>query len=511
MRDPSESLSWDLAPVIGLLHTLSPFQDVDHDSRTTYKIAVPTPLDATTSHNNEKVELGNFNKIFEYLQDSSSKSINTITASETPLASSLEQGNNVKWQDDVDAADLEDNVDSTPIAENCAPARTQKRLAQRIKAKRKKRELAATEAPKGEQPPVETDTASGDDTPVETPASPSKLSSNRKAVIQQLLFPSQERHTPNQEKILQPPTVERVTPRKEWPVSNPFSLTPVITRFLKQEIRPLDDLSVERRRRDLINHLSKRFPYEKKYLVKAGVTNPAFSAHNVIPEGIHVFVDISNITIGFHDRLKVTRDISLDQKVRRVPIDFFNFSLILERGRPAAKRVLVGSDQFPHIDQARSLGYETNILERVHKAKALKKNDRLADQTPAKNGNTTSGGASSGSETNTLGPAKWVEQAVDEILHLKILESIVDADKPGTIVLATGDAAMAEYSGGFLRMVERALSKGWVVELASFSAGLSSMYKRHVFRNQWGPMFKIIELDDVVEYMLDVDTIRKLS
>ena len=48
---------------------------------------------------------------------------------------------------------------------------------------------------------------------------------------------------------------------------------------------------------------------------------------------------------------------------------FHNFSLVLERGRPAAKRVLVGSDKFPVIQQAKAIGYETNILERVHKAK----------------------------------------------------------------------------------------------------------------------------------------------
>ena len=189
-------------------------------------------------------------------------------------------------------------------------------------------------------------------------------------------------------------------------------------------------------------------------------------------------------------------------------MDFLNLSLVLERGRPAAKRVLVGSDQFPHIDQARTLGYETNILERVHKAKALKKDRRT---TPRKNGNgyTTSGCASSGSETNTaMGPAKWVEQAVDEILHLKILESIVDADQPGTIILATGDAAIAEYSGGFLRMVERALSKGWSVEIVAFTAGLSSMYRSYKFRNQWGPLFKIVELDKFAEFFLDVDAIR---
>ena len=102
----------------------------------------------------------------------------------------------------------------------------------------------------------------------------------------------------------------------------------------------------------------------------------------------------------------------------------------------------------------------------------------------------------------TYGPEKWVEQAVDEILHLKILESIVDARKPSTIVLATGDAAEAEYSEGFLKMVERALEKMWKVELVSFKHNTSGAYRRKEFRSKWGESFKTIELDEFVEELL---------
>lgn len=201
--------------------------------------------------------------------------------------------------------------------------------------------------------------------------------------------------------------------------------------------------------------------------------------------------------IGFHDALKLARGLSITTRIRRQPISFHNLSLILERGRPAAKRVLVGSDNFPAITEAKLIGYETNILERVHKAKEL-----TPRQKKFRNANGTSG-QSSGSETNaTHAPEKWVEQAVDEILHLKILESIVDAREPSTIVLATGDAAEAEYSQGFLKMVERALEKGWKVELVSFKHNTSGAYKRKDFRTRWAQQFKIIELDEYVEELL---------
>lgn len=203
--------------------------------------------------------------------------------------------------------------------------------------------------------------------------------------------------------------------------------------------------------------------------------------------------------IGFHDCLKIARGIPVAEKIRRIPMSFHNFSIVLERGRPAARRVLAGSDRYSAIDEAKALGYELNILERVHKAK-----QPTPRQKRIRNDLTTTG-ASSGSETNpwTPAPEKWVEQAVDEILHLKILESIIDAEKPATIVLATGDAAEAEYSAGFMKMVERALLKGWMVELVSFKLNTSGMYKRKEFRAQWGPRFKWIRLDTYVEQLLE--------
>ena len=203
--------------------------------------------------------------------------------------------------------------------------------------------------------------------------------------------------------------------------------------------------------------------------------------------------------IGFHDSLKLSRGMSITSRIRRQPISFHNLSIVLERGRPTTKRVLVGSDNFPAIQEAKTLGYETNILDRVHKAREL-----TPRQKKYQNAN---GAASSGSETTAAvyAPEKWVEQAVDEILHLKILESVVDADKPSTIVLASGDAAEAEYSQGFLKMVERALGKGWSIELCSFKKNISGSYRKKEFRAKWALQFKIIELDEFVEELLGVE------
>ena len=214
--------------------------------------------------------------------------------------------------------------------------------------------------------------------------------------------------------------------------------------------------------------------------------------------------------IGFHDALKLSRGQPLHLRMRRQPLSFHNLSLILERGRPAAKRILVGSDNFPAIEEAKQIGYETNILDRVHKAKEL--TPRQKKHVNGTRASTTQSGTGSGSETTAAvaaatqyAPEKWVEQAVDEILHLKMMESIIDASEPAIMVLATGDAAEAEYSGGFLKMVERALAKGWRVELASFRHNTSWAYKKKEFRGKWGEKFGIVELDDFVEVLLGVE------
>jgi hypothetical protein len=208
----------------------------------------------------------------------------------------------------------------------------------------------------------------------------------------------------------------------------------------------------------------------------------------------------SQIIVGFHDSVKVSRNIPLSTRIRRIHMSFANLALIMERGREAAKRVLVGSDRLPSTEEAERLGYEANILERVHKVKVTSphRNHKLR-----KNPGSSSQGAFSGPETVAASGERWVEQGVDEILHLKILESILDTAQPATIVLATGDAAAAEFSGGFMKMVERGLQRGWDVEVVSFSQGTSYAYRKKEFRDRWGDQFKLIELDPYLEELFE--------
>lgn len=137
----------------------------------------------------------------------------------------------------------------------------------------------------------------------------------------------------------------------------------------------------------------------------------------------------------------------------------------------------------PVVLEARAIGYEVCILEKVEKERPSRYS------------------SSSGSETPQKKRLRKVEQGVDEIIHLKILESVLDFP-PSTVVLASGDAAVGEYSPGFFRAVERCLERGWKVELASFKPSLSWVYSKKPFLKQWGSAFTLVLLDDFVEELL---------
>lgn len=488
---------WDLGAAISLLNVLplSQFRPaVDDQPRAPndeFKQQELVPSDS-------KPSLGDFNVLWDYLDrprvvqellqsvDSDGHNILAAELDAEPLKG-------VRWRDELDGADLEDNVEAAQFA-SAASLATQKRAARRARAKGKAASFAAE---RGGATDTATDVESGNE------LESLRRSPDRRAVIASLLGRPrpEDRDTGSPPTSPSPSKAEFRTPAKKLDFSSPFLWqAPTLKSPSKQTVVPQDGFTPQERKSALITKLIQDHTSEKRFLKNPGLPEPAFTPLNTSAKGIHVFVDISNITIGFHDCLKLSRGISLAIHIRRVPMSFHNFSLVLERGRPAAKRVLVGSDKIAAIQQARIIGYETNILERVHKAKEPTPRQKKFRSVGANSGNDYT----SGSETPAVSaPEKWVEQAVDEILHLKILESLIDAEKPATIVLATGDAAEAEYSGGFMKMVERALHKGWMVELVSFKLNTSSAYKRYEFRTRWGPMFKWIQLDDYVEDMID--------
>ena len=292
--------------------------------------------------------------------------------------------------------------------------------------------------------------------------------------------------------------------------------------IVRRCIEPLDaSLSSDDRNWSLLLKLMRHFPEDRKYILAP----LQLTTNSMQATGIHVFIDASNILIGYHEHLKRARGIPEHARVPRVYPSFYALALLLERRRSVAKRILCGSNpDVAPFDEARKVGYETNIFEKVHKIREMtERQKRFAhrDLNAHANGHSSGNGSESatggsGSGGNSLLPAahpRWVEQGVDELLHLKMLESIVDGKAPGagnaqvprpTMVVATGDAAEAEYSSGFLKMIHRALEHGWEVEVAAWSANISMEYWNLERSRQWKGRFRVIKLDDFAEELFPV-------
>lgn len=308
--------------------------------------------------------------------------------------------------------------------------------------------------------------------------------------------------------LLRPPHVKPViVPGVKQPIAIPNTKGLPVIPNVKQ---PLLSRSREDRDFQLLTKLMSDFPEDRRWLLSP----MRLTSDQMSPQGLHVFVDASNILFGFRDMLKKTPGCTL-----KYGMSFDCLALLMERRRPVAKRVYAGSTRESDVALpaekfavlAGDVGYQVDIYEQVYKVredskrkeffkKANKYGWAKAMQMRDENG---SDSETSPSPTALPSAPKWVEQGVDESIHLKMCQSIIDAEVPSTIVLATGDGAAAEYSDGFLANVERALKKGWKVELVSWKQALNRGYTNKKFRAKWGDSFRIIELDAYLHSVMD--------
>lgn len=203
----------------------------------------------------------------------------------------------------------------------------------------------------------------------------------------------------------------------------------------------------------------------------------------IADNGIHVFVDMSNIIIGFQKALRAR--FGLPESSRFVPLPQMNlvfFHELLTRDR-YAEWLNVGCSVRPNrneptfVQELKDLGYRVDLR------------NRRPEQSGADNHNTFEAGG-----------FRYVEDMVDETLQIRISESVMQYfEEPGTLVIATGDARPAKYSDGFLTQAQRALKMGWSVEVVSWKASLSSAWTTLLKDQSIGSRFRIIELDQFLD------------
>lgn len=232
----------------------------------------------------------------------------------------------------------------------------------------------------------------------------------------------------------------------------------------------------------------------------------------------HVFIDYSNILIGFTTYLR--RHPHLVTNTRPKHMSHAALAIILERGRPITRRALAASSPlYQPMDSAEQLGYDVRVYARVPDTGDGADRARHSDGTKGKGKHFTKGhshrasggGTSTESEPGSHAPGatrpaqtriRYREQGVDELLQLKLHQAIadVDADAPpkgSTIVLATGDGNVGQFNEeGFLGCVRTALKKGWRVELYAWEGGLSRAWAREFGDGgPWADKFRIVPMD----------------
>ncbi|KAI0266346.1 hypothetical protein BC834DRAFT_842991 [Gloeopeniophorella convolvens] len=289
-------------------------------------------------------------------------------------------------------------------------------------------------------------------------------------------------------------------------------------------------------------------------LLSVVLTNESFqssSAEFIDPRGptprpgqplVHVFVDYSNILIGFLTYLRRHPHHLASTKSRQM--SHAALALILERGRSVSRRVLAASSPlYQPMDTAAQLGYEVHVYARVpdngngadrvsaHRPRhsrgrsggggssgsgwsvtkdyALRPNAAAAVGTDSSEPGTSSSGVppATASRSAAAGRVRYREQGVDELLQLKLLQSVADIESPpsgSTIVLATGDGNVGQFNEeGFRGCVRTALKKGWRVELYAWEGGLSRSWVREFSEGPWASRFRITPMDGFGAELLD--------
>lgn len=155
----------------------------------------------------------------------------------------------------------------------------------------------------------------------------------------------------------------------------------------------------------------------------------------------YVFIDFSNVYVGFYNY--ITKNYKR-YNMCNPKMDYNMLFSIVENNRNIKKKVLISSKnpkKNKKLDNEKKifseLGYEVFMLERINNK----------------------------------------ERGVDELLHGKIMESLLYSDIPGSIVIATGDGKSSDYTdNSFYKICIQALKLGWEVTIVSWRYQLNKNY-----------------------------------
>jgi hypothetical protein len=174
---------------------------------------------------------------------------------------------------------------------------------------------------------------------------------------------------------------------------------------------------------------------------------------------IHIFWDNSNIWGGLQG-IRERREPAVPWFALRAY--FRNIYQLISKDRESITRVMAGSVP-PECEElweyARNLGFSTDLLRRVESS-----------------------------------PDIHTEQAVDEVMHMKMANAVLDYQVPQTMVLLSGDSRISAYGTSFPSQIERALRYGWDAEIYAASMTISRRIYAPILQD-FPNKLQIVELD----------------
>ena len=283
---PVAKEGWDLTPAIDLIYSLS----IKHEENVPKAFFEPSSdaVSQISASNGRTTHLGNFDKIWQFLGqplDTPPPELALDPAART-VGLPQDQGSQidtplkaVKWRDEVEGADLADDDD--PLAYLTK--------SQRKKARRKLRRRALAAAPINGAA-IPSDSEGDSDKEIATPKTP-----DRKSIINKILF---GKSSPNDNdgrlrlgNILRPEIKDEL---KSWPI--------IAAKQAISVLKPAEETNlviIEQRRTTLLSMLRSTFIDERPYLSNLSLTPYTSCLTPQVVEGIHVFIDASNVCGNF--------------------------------------------------------------------------------------------------------------------------------------------------------------------------------------------------------------------
>jgi len=305
-----EGGTWDFTPVINLVYALHANEDDQVASQRLSVESLRPERIPSGEPKGREAQLGNFDEIWKYLGQPLDIPPPTIAPTDevhiqlTVNSSVAEHvhGKTVRWQDDVEASETKDSdPDNDPAIGTNGTQLTKAQRKKERRRQRKKSEALTADHTNNLSSPSDEDFETNKEIIVQR-------SNDRRSIIQQILHPQQaEQLVSIQPQLLQRNKVLRrnkalqdVIKSTLSPPASPLAKTVLAPVFIPAQVPVFDNaLAVAAaKKKSLMSKLHMQFVDERQFLQNISIVQHAMNGAEAPSEGIHVFVDISNVSVA---------------------------------------------------------------------------------------------------------------------------------------------------------------------------------------------------------------------